>query len=233
MSIKNNSNGRIWLGAILIVVGVLIFLKNFHYHFLNINIFSWPVILLVIGIIILVNHKESFFGIVLVVVGGAGIASRYFHISFKSFFSEYWPFLIIIFGIYLVLRRNSNGANYHQDYIESKEYYLDIFSIFGDRTKKIKTDNFLGGKSTSLFSSLKIDLRDAKIIDGVKELDTLTMFGATEIFLPNDWEVKIKTTTIFGGFEDHRGKSNSIEENVNKILIIKGLVLFGGGEIKG
>ena len=63
MSIRSNSNGRIWLGSILIVVGALIFLKNFHFDILNINIFSWPVILLIIGGIILANHKDSILGL--------------------------------------------------------------------------------------------------------------------------------------------------------------------------
>ena len=63
----------------------------------------------------------------------------------------------------------------------------------------------------------------------------LTIFGATEIFLPNDWEVIIKTTTIFGGFEDQRGKRRELDsdnEYQGKTLVIKGLVLFGSGEIK-
>ena len=106
MSHTNNKNGRTWLGVILIIIGGLIFLRNFQFDFLHINIFSWPVILLLIGIFFLVNHKDSFFGIILIVVGGTGIASQYLHISFRSVLSEYWPFLIIAFGIYLILKQS-------------------------------------------------------------------------------------------------------------------------------
>jgi predicted membrane protein len=232
MSNHNNSNGRIWLGAILIIVGALIFLKNFHFNILNFNIFSWPFLLLIIGIIILVNHKDSFPGIVLVMIGGVGIASDYLHISFRTILSEYWPFMIIIFGIYLVLRGSGNSETDQLDFIETDKYFLDIFSIFGDKTKKIKTDNFLGGKTTSLFGDLTVDLKDCQITEGTKELDTLTMFGATEIFLPSDWQVIIKTTTIFGGFEDQRVKKDISDGTNNKMLIIKGIVLFGSGEIR-
>lgn len=232
MAGSNNSNGRIWLGAILIIVGALLFLKNFHFDLFNINLFSWPFLILIVGIIILVNQKDSLFGLILIVVGGAGIASKIFHISYGSIFRDYWPFLLIVFGIYLVIKRTGHSETDTLDFIEADEYYLDIFSIFGEKAKRIVTNNFLGGKITSMFSDLKVDLRDCKITTGTKELDTLTTFGATEILLPNNWQVIIKTTTIFGGFEDHRGRSESVDDEDKNLLIVKGLVLFGGGEIR-
>jgi len=232
MSHHKNSNGRIWLGAILIVIGALIFLKNFHFNILYIDIFSWPFILLVIGIIILVNRKDSIFGLILVIVGGIGIASKYLHISFRSILSEYWPILLILLGIYTIFKTFGKNEDTGVESIDSNEYYLDVFSIFGDITKIIKTTNFLGGKTTSLFSDLKVELRESKLPKGTIELDTVTLFGSTTIFIPNDWDVIIKTTTIFGGFEDHRGKSIPEAEFESKVLVVKGLVLFGSGEIK-
>ena len=232
MSIRSNSNGRIWLGSILIIVGALIFLKNFHFDILNINIFSWPVILLVIGGIVLANHKDSVLGLGLVIIGGIGIVSNYFHISFRYILSEYWPFILIILGVYLIFRQTVNKDSDDREFIESPDYFLDLFSIFSEKTKKIKTENFLGGKTTSMFGELIVDLTDCKIASGTIAIDTLTMFGSTEILIPTDWQVIIKTTTVFGGFEDKRSRSIATEENADKIVIIKGLVLFGGGEIK-
>lgn len=232
MSIRSNSNGRIWLGAILIIVGALLFLKNFHFDILNINIFSWPVILLVVGGIILSNHKDSVFGLGLVIVGGIGIASNYFNISFGYILSEYWPFLLIVLGLYLIFRQNIHKETDDREFIDSPDYYLDLFSIFGEKTKKIKTDNFFGGKTTTMFGELIVDLTDCKIASGSIAIDTLTLFGSTEILIPTDWQVIIKTTTVFGGFEDKRSRSIPNDENAGNIVIIKGLVLFGGGEIK-
>lgn len=234
MSDTNNSKGRIWLGAALIILGSLFFLRNFHFNIFNFNIFSWPFLLLVIGIVILVNHKDSLFGLILIVIGGVGIASNYFHLSFKSIIFDYWPFLIIILGFYTIVKSFGNKAKAENEIIDEDNHYLDIFSIFGDKTKIIKTNNFLGGKLTSIFSDLKVTLKESDMDEGVRELDTLTIFGATQIFLPEDWEVIIKTTTLFGGFEDQRFKKKitSDAEISNKILVVKGLVLFGSGEIK-
>jgi len=234
MSDTNNSNGRIWLGAALIILGSLFFLRNFHFNILNFNIFSWPFLFLVIGIVVLVNHKDSLFGLILIVVGGVGIASNYFNISFRSVIFEYWPFLIIILGLYTILRSFGSKVKNEPSIIEDNNYYLDIFSLFGDKTKIIKTNNFLGGKLTSIFSDLKVTLKESNMDAGIRELDTLTIFGATQIFLPEDWNVIIKTTTLFGGFEDQRFSKKNISDadTKDKTLVIKGLVLFGSGEIK-
>lgn len=234
MSDTNNSNGRIWLGAALIILGSLFFLRNFHFSIFNFNILSWPFLLLIIGIVILVNHKDSLFGLILLVVGGIGIASNYFNQSFRSIIFDYWPFLIIILGFYTILKSFGSKDEVKNEIIDEDNYYLDIFSIFGDKTKIINTSNFLGGKLTSIFSDLKVTLKGSNMDEGVRELDTLTIFGATQIFLPDDWEVIIKTTTLFGGFEDQRfnKKMNADSEISSKTLVVKGLVLFGSGEIK-
>jgi hypothetical protein len=44
--------------------------------------------------------------------------------------------------------------------------------------------------------------------------------------------VKVKVTAIFGGFSDERKVLADNEANNGKELIVKGLVLFGGGEVK-
>jgi predicted membrane protein len=206
-------------------------MRNFHFHFFYFDIFSWPVIVLIIGLIIIFNHKDSFFGWLLVAVGGIGLASRYLHISFRSVIIDYWPVLLILLGAYTLLRAFGGGKDNSQDIIDEKEHYLDEFSIFGDKSKLIRTANFLGGKTTSLFGELNIDLREAVLQQYNTVLDSITIFGSTNIYLPAEWEVVIKTVTIFGGFEDKRTKASG-ETSDKKIVIIKGLVLFGGGEIK-
>ena len=62
---------------------------------------------------------------------------------FENIFTEYWPFLIIIVGIYTILKTFSSKVKNEPGVIEDNNYYLDIFSLFGDKTKIIKTNNFL------------------------------------------------------------------------------------------
>ena len=48
--------------------------------------------------------------------------------------------------------------------------------------------------------------------------------------MPKDWKVIMNVTAVFGGFEDKRYLSDS-SNYTEGVLIIKGAVIFGGGEI--
>ena len=52
--------------------------------------------------------------------------------------------------------------------------------------------------------------------------------------LPEDWIVKIKVQSFFGGFNDKRNyKIKDVNsDDTSPRLIIQGTVIFGGGEIK-
>jgi len=51
--------------------------------------------------------------------------------------------------------------------------------------------------------------------------------------VPEDWPVKIRVMSFFGGFSDkHRFRSSEQPAGSASQLIIKGTVIFGGGEIK-
>lgn len=58
------------------------------------------------------------------------------------------------------------------------------------------------------------------------------MFGGYTIIVPQDWNIIIDIVPVFGGFSDKRIKDPNRVYEDDKILIIKGFVLFGGGEVK-
>lgn len=232
MSNQQKEHGRIWLGAILIIAGSLIFLRNFNFEFLHINIFSWPFIILIVGIVILINSKDSLLGIILVILGGVGLTAKYFDTSYREIFSEYWPVLLILLGLHTIFKNFGGNNSDSFETIDNDNELIDIFAFLGDKNKFVKSKNFIGGKITTLLSELTIDFRESYISQGKNELDCFTMFGSTRLLIPSDWQVVINATTIFGGFDDQRGKNLQQAEPNEKILVIKGLILFGGGSIK-
>ena len=56
--------------------------------------------------------------------------------------------------------------------------------------------------------------------------------GGTELIVPSNWKIKSDVTSIFGGFNDKKYKYSTIEIEDGKELIIKGVLIFGGGEVK-
>ncbi|GAB4134709.1 MAG: hypothetical protein Fur0015_07800 [Ignavibacteriales bacterium] len=243
-----SSQGKTIAGAILIFVGLLWLTDNlvlFPFQMHNL-IFSFPVILFVVGIIILANSKNNLLGYIFIVIGGYNILDDYFHIPLKGIAKDFWPVLLIIFGVYILLKskerdskisnpgndkfnldefEKKNSANYAQDSI-------DDFVIFGGSEKRIFSNNFRGGKITTLFGGTDIDLRQATLADETVTMEVVTIFGGIDLYVPKDWKVLLNVTPIFGAFDDERILNPNNDFDGRKTLVIKGVVIFGGGDLK-
>lgn len=246
---SHSSKGKFIVGAVLIFIGLLLTLENFalfdndfsHY------IISWQMLLIIIGTVTLINNRGSSFGLILILIGGISIASDVWDTNFGEIFSEYWPVLLILLGLHVLLKKDSrlhedrkhfnpikqpDERRNEKDVTESLTDSIDIFSIFGSGRRIFKTTNFIGGKITNLLGGLKIDLLDCKLAPGKQVLDIVTIMAGTEIFVPENWNVKISAIPIFGGFDDKRRIRPKEFDYDEPVLIIKGIFLFGGGEIK-
>ena len=140
-----------------------------------------------------------------------------------------WPIIAVVVGVLMVTVKNRHsklGGN------ENTEHEIDMLTLFGGGNRKITSDQFLGGKVTSVFGGSEIDLTGAKLKDEQCVIDAFTMFGGVEVSVPRDWEVQVDVVSIFGGFNDKRGPVDYSSEEGKKVLIIKGFAIFGGGEVK-
>lgn len=243
-----SSNGRSWLGIVLIILGTIFLLKNlqiFPYEIQRL-VFSWQAILLFLGVIIVSKSRDNFMGILFIGIGGISLLLKIFHYSFRDFFYEYWPFLLIALGLYIIYRRKDFTQSHHPSHSQlnddeeipvnvspgSDEEYLDEMAVFSSVNRRIKSKNFRGGKITAIFGGVDLDLFDAQLADGEHILDTVCIFGGIDVLVPRDWQVVVKTTAIFGGIDDQRRQEVGTVFQEGKVLTIKGLALFGGGDIK-
>ena len=79
-----------------------------------------------------------------------------------------------------------------------------------------------------MFCGVKCDLRNA-IIENDVVINTSSIFGGIDIFLPENVKVKIKSTSIFGGVDEK--KRNNVEDANTHVIYINALCLFGGVDI--
>jgi len=115
------NNSRIVLAVFLIFIGMVWLLRKigFYIEFPNINfehifypvrqvfnglkhfIFSWPMILIIIGIVLMAGKRSS--GIVLIIVGGVFLLPKIFLFPGLTI-SFLFPVLLIGFGVAMVAR---------------------------------------------------------------------------------------------------------------------------------
>ncbi len=231
---KNTTNTRFVLGAILIFIGGLFLLRSFGLLSLNLPhlIFSWPFFMFAAGILILINSHKKTLGIILTFLGGFFLLRRTFD-WYDLDFEVVIALAIIAIGVNIIFKQKKNSrGNFDETGAPLKNDTIDDISIFGGGTKVIYSDNFKGGNITAIFGGSEIDLTNCKLAEGNNVIDVLAMFGGAEIRVPNDWNVMLSVTPIFGGFSNKIRRDPNVPVDLSRTLIVKGLAMFGGGEIK-
>ncbi|MBN1252703.1 MAG: hypothetical protein JXR51_04070, partial [Bacteroidales bacterium] len=138
-----------------------------------------------------------------------------------------------IIGAYILLRKRHEPEDFfNENNTSSDESLIDDLNIFGGNKRVITSSDFIGGKVTSFFGGSEFDLLSAEMRNKKAVIDILTIFGGSKFVVPADWNVQVDVISVFGGFTDKRNNIISNQNNKDKTLIIKGLVVFGGGEIR-
>jgi predicted membrane protein len=137
-----------------------------------------------------------------------------------------WPTILILIGVSIILHRGES----HNSVEESSGSQMNVFSIFSEQNRKVTSGDFKNAEVTAIFGGSKLDLRDASITKPPAYIQTTTMFGSVEIFIPSQWDVRINTVAFFGGSSDKRREVSPQKDTPD--LVITGTVFFGGLDIK-
>jgi predicted membrane protein len=233
-----NSN-RVIIGVVLVIAGFFLVIKNFGFlpDFIYNIIFSWQMLLIVIGLVMSLGSSRRTAGLILMAVGGFFLIPLVFSATFPQY-NLFWPAIFIVIGIIFIFTTGSRHGHFHGRHsyfsgtTQTNEDYIDYLNIFSGGERQVISDNFKGGKVTSVFGGNEIDLTKAKLAPGRSEIELACVFGGTTIIVPDDWTVIIDVVPVLGGFSDSRKLSPGRTVDPQKQLVIKGAVVFGGGEIK-
>ncbi len=201
-------------------------------------------LLVALGLFIGLRHR--FHGaawFVLLLVGGTFLVNDYFIDG--DLRRHIWPLVLIAVGAFFIFRARQHPRQSHwhggkagqqgggsscTNETYSQDAYVDTTSIFGGCKKNILCKDFKGGDIVNVFGGTELNLTQADI-NGVAELELTTIFGGTKLIVPSNWVVRSEAVTIFGGIEDKRQLAQATG-NPDKVLVLKGTVIFGGIDIK-
>jgi predicted membrane protein len=129
---------------------------------------------------------------------------------------------------------STTGTNVPPSFNTSKSYSgddtLDTVSVFGNVVKAVFSKNFRGGDVVNIFGGTELDLTQADI-NGRVIIDIVQIFGGSKIIVPSNWQVISDTAAVFAGIDDKRIKAGVVQDP-NKILLIKGVSIFAGIDIR-
>ena len=237
---KQKDMKKFAFGFLVILAGLALLAINFDIlpYSLRHVIFSWPMLLIAIGVISLSSSEKSTPGIILIMIGGFFLIPRVFNLPI-SFGQIFWPVLLIAIGIFILVKRgNIHDDRWHRrrgGFRETNstldEGFINETIIFSGSKHRIVQQVFRGGKISTLFGGSEIDLTQAKLGEGRNELVIECMFGGVTLVVPSEWRVVLNVSSIMGGFSDKRMVFRPNPDSPD-FLVIKGTAIFGGGEIK-
>jgi predicted membrane protein len=204
------NNGKVFAGLILLVVGSLLLLRQFSFFFFPGWLFSFPTLLIVIGLYTGYKHNfknPSWFIMVLI---GTIFLSRHI-LPWFDLRDFVWPIGIIGLGLWLILRRN-HTANWNDanNRFKKDAFGKDPVNFATEADYTVKPE---GAPSNTAYENVRGDdvLDSVSIFGGVKKSILSKEFKGGEI------------VNIFGGAE-----LDFTQADINGIVVIDITQIFGG-----
>jgi predicted membrane protein len=246
---------KIVIGVLFTMVGAFLLFNNMGFFIPEVYhvIISWPMLVIAIGTVLLFDkpsdHKSA--GIVLILVGALFLIPKIFCVSIGGVI---FPLLIIVVGLGFIVkaatRKNENkdyetwcgehpnwkkhfndfGKNITQnnESIVRKEY------VFASSKEKWTQGKLKNVEIEAVFSGVELDFTQAELADGLKfaaYIKVKSVFSGVVLYVPDDWNIMVQKTGVFGGFTDNR-PNRVLQVSSNKLVLLEVEAVFGGGEIR-
>lgn len=223
-------NNVLW-GIVLIVIGVIFGLNALDIADINIFFEGWWTLFIIVPCFIdLFTEEEKTGNIIGLIIGICLLLCCQGILDFTAVFKLIVPTILVVIGLSLIFKdtlkkkikeevkklnkKNPNG----------KEYC----ATFGSQNVDFSKEKFDGCELTAVFGELKCDLNDS-IIEEDCVINVSAVFGGITVCTPENINVKIVSTSIFGGVSDER----KVKTKDSKATIyINATCVFGGIKIK-
>lgn len=238
---------NLWFGIFVLAAGFLWLLDSMGVFILPHWVFTWKFLLIGVGLLIGISSGFKGIGWLFPVIIGTvflleDIPSLQFEVRQYAF-----PVAIIAVGFLITYKaltsRGRDRDNAKDDRTKETSYnvgtedftaqvssddVIDIRNQFASVKRKIISKNFKGGRISSSFGNVELDLSQADI-DGVVTINIDQTFSGIELVIPANWEVKPEVSITLAGIEENR---NSVAPSPNKVLVLAGSCTLSGIEIK-
>jgi predicted membrane protein len=226
---KSWKNKTVAFGLLVLFAGVTLLLHNLKIMPPEVSrvIFSWQMLIIAIGFINTLGNSKIW-GLLLMLIGGIFLLAKIYGVDI-NFWKVALPTLVILVGVALLFSSFNFFSKRRVLRVSNTDDVIEDVAVFAGSDRSIHSDSFKGGKILAIFGGSKLNMTKVQLAPEVNELEIVCVFGGVSLIVPEDWNIKVEVLNIFGGYEDKRNPSLF---NKDKTLLIKGVTVFGGGEVK-
>ncbi len=222
--------GKILWGIVIVALGLLFALKAFGLDF---DIFFdgwWTLFIIVPCAIGLFTEREKLGNIIGIVLGVLLFLACQEIISFSLIWKLILPFILILIGLKMIFGGffNKKADTVSEKMKNDGKEPKDGAAVFSGVHMDFNGQEFYGAELNGIFGGLTCDLYGASIQEDCV-INACAVFGGIDVIVPDGVNVKINSTSIFGGVSDK--KDRSFHENAPTVYI-NATCIFGGVDIK-
>lgn len=239
-----------WLwGLVLIALGVIWGINALGIAHVDIFFPGWWTLFIIVPCAIgLLTDDHKWGNFVGLLIGVCFLLGCLDILEFSMVWKLFFPVVLVLIGLSLIFKNTfKNQAakkikelNKDKDFEDSEEYW----ATFGEQDVDFGGKEFGGCRIDAVFGGADLDLRGAEL-KGDVVVKASSIFGGIVIYVPEDANVEIVSTSIFGGVSDDRKKANRKKkakdepakatkkvDNSGKTVYIDATCIFGGVEVR-
>ena len=223
--------GNTLWGIVFIIIGVILTLNALDITDINLFFEGWWTLLIIIpSAIELIAKENKFWSAIWLVVGILLFLACRDILDFDIIWKLTIPVILILIGINLIFKDKIDRKieNKNKEIKEKGETLEEYCATFGEVRQEFNNQEFKGASLTAVFGSTDLDLRKA-IINGDTLIKTCAVFGGIEIMAPENVNIKVKSTPIFGATSN---KTNRKFDEKLPTIYVNSFCMFGGVDIK-
>lgn len=235
----------IW-GVALIIIGAIIALDRLNVISFDVIFDGWWTLFIIVPCAIGLFQRQSVTGnLIGVIVGVTLFAVHRGWLNWDLVGDMIFPVILVAVGAGVIFTKKEKETF---DELEKEETLienpvineevsfsntpetkkLNVFFAFSGGKSVVNGDKVTGGDVTAIFGGSDCDLTNA-VFQGVTQLNVNAIFGGVKLILPENVNVKINPTSIFGGTTNNRNSANN--ENAPTVYV-NAFSMFGGIKIQ-
>ena len=222
-------NNVIW-GIVLVAIGVIFGTNALGITDISIFFDGWWTLFIIVPCTVgLFTSHDKLVSVIGILIGVALLMACQGVIDFEIMRKLTVPVIVILIGLALIFKRRDNKAALLLE--EAKKNGVPLkqcCATFSGQDVDYTDEVFDGAEFNAIFGGIKCDLRNA-VIEKDAVINACCIFGGIDILLPDNVNIKVSSSSIFGGISDKNHK-NRAENAVT--LYINGTCMFGGMDIK-
>lgn len=235
--------GPIVPGIILLLIGTAFLLANLGFFDIRIIHDYWPSLLIILGVGKLLFPRYGLRSIMVsgsLILVGCLLQAQLLGYVRGDVWEIIWPVWLIFLGLSFLFRGRAGfsgcagappwGQWTPQTGTASR---LNESTMFGGIKQRVDSQEFEGGYLSSVFGGIEIDLRSANTKQDELFIQADAVFGGIDLLLPDRWDITVRGTGVFGGFEDKtHPPAAAVAGSKRPHVTVTGSAVFGGVTVR-